>query len=102
MVHSLPIFIEIDHGVGAATDHHGYFPVESPQRLHERDLLDSFVLRRLTHRVLPGHPADRLRAVRHAVVRQDYDVHLEKGNTISVTATLPLKRTEGRQAHIFL
>ena len=75
---SLPILLEIDHGVGAAADHHGYFPVESPQRLHERDLLDSFVLRRLTHRVLPGHPADRLRAVRHAVVREDYDVHLEK------------------------
>ena len=78
---SLPILLEIDHGVGAAADHHGDVPVEPPQRLRERGLLDALVraLLRLHHRVLPGHPADRLRAVRHPVVREDHDVHLESG-----------------------
>ena len=77
-MHISPIFLEIDHGVCAAADHHGDLPVESPERLHERHLLDPLVLRLTAHRVGPGHPADRLGAVRRAVVREDDDVYLQR------------------------
>ena len=94
----LPIFFEIDHGVSAAADHHGDLPVEPPERLHERHLLDPFVHRLTAHRVGSRHPADRLGAVRRAVVRENDDVYLKRKRETRYFAIKPIQIEEEMKA----
>ena len=78
---SVPFILEIDHGVGAAANYHGDGSMKSPQCPTEVGLLEA-LWRAVHHHRVSWHPTDRLRPIRHSVIRKDYDVHLEKNNDI--------------------